>query len=166
MTKSVKRWGNFLFVAVALFATGVFAQGIEHPSLGLTNPEGAPARIEVSIATDGTTWRSNAPIPQSGGLAQTTTAASSDGTSLYLIGGGIGGGLTPTSIVRKYDSLGDAWTTVAPIPQPGGIRAFGAAVTVGGCVYVFGGYDGTSSLNTVHIYHEADDTWGRGANMP
>jgi len=166
MTKSMKRWGNFLFVAVALFATGVFAQGMEHPSLGLTNPDGAPARIEISIAPDGSAWRSNAPIPQSGGLAQTTTAASSDGTSLYLIGGGIGGGLIPTNIVRKYDSLSDTWSTVAPIPQTGGIRAFGAAVNVGGSVYVFGGYDGTSSLNTVHIYNEAGGTWSRGANMP
>src|SRR6266849_29103 len=166
MTQFLKRPGNFLFVAVALFATGVFAQQTEHPSLGLVNQEGAPDGIGMFLTADGSTWRSNAAIPQSGGLAQTTTAASSDGTSLYLIGGGVGGALTPTNVVRKYDSLSDMWSTVAPIPQTGGIRAFGAAVSIGGCVYVFGGYDGTSSLNTVHIYNEAGGTWSRGANMP
>jgi len=166
MTQFLKRPGNFLFVAVALFATGVFAQQTEHPSLGLVNQEGAPDGIGMFLTADGSTWRSNAAIPQSGGLAQTTTAPSSDGTSLYLIGGGIGGALIPTNVVRKYDSLSDSWSTLTPIPQTGGIRAFGSAVTVGGCAYVFGGYDGTSVLNTLHIYHEDGGTWSRGTDMP
>jgi hypothetical protein len=163
----MKQHRNVVLMAAAFFATGVLAQGMEHPSLGLADPGGAPDGVRLFLAeVDGTAWRSNAPIPQGGGLAQTTTAASGDGTALYVIGGGIGGGLTPTNIVRKYDSLTDSWTTAAPVPQTGGIRAFGSAVSVDGSVYVFGGYDGTSVLNTLHIYNEADNTWSRGANLP
>ncbi len=164
----------FMFVLASLFATGVYA-GAEHPNLGLYDPSAPRDEIRAVLEqVDGPSWVANEPIPQPNGLAQTTTAESDDGISLFVIGGGIGGGLIPTNVVRNYDSTTDTWTTVAPIPISPGVRAFGSAVRVpapadggsGSQIYVFGGFDGNSVLNSTWIYDIASDSWSQGANMP
>jgi hypothetical protein len=173
----MKQLRYFMFVLASLFATGVLAQAVEHLNLGLYDPSAPRDEIRaVSEQVDGPSWVANAPIPQAGGLAQTTTVESDDGISLFVIGGGIGGALTPTNVVRNYDSTTDTWTTVEPIPISPGVRAFGSAVRVpppppagvglGSKIYVFGGYDGTNVLNSTWIYDIASDSWSQGANMP
>jgi hypothetical protein len=166
---SMKRHAFFMLVVVALFGTKVAAQGIG-TAADLTNPNGLPDPDESIFKVDehlgGASWMTHAQIPETQGLAQTTSATSSDGTLIYSIGGGVGGGLIPTNIVRVYNTVTDSWSIAAPIPVPGGNRSFGAAITIDGHIYVFGGYDGTNVLNTTWIYSEATDSWTRGANMP
>lgn len=66
--------------------------------------------------------------------------------------------------VWSYSPATDAWTQVANLPMP--LRAFGAAVTLGGTIYVFGGFDGVAPTNAVHLYDILGDTWSRGTDLP
>ena len=124
--------------------------------------QGSP-RVDRPVS--GTGWTINAPIPEPLGVAQGATVASSDGRLIYHIGG-ITGALTATNKVWVYVPAEDAWFDAADIPVSPGIRTFGAAVELNGFIYVFGGFDGTSVLDTTWIYDEANDVWFQGANMP
>lgn len=66
--------------------------------------------------------------------------------------------------VWSYNPATDAWTQVADLPMP--LRAFGAAVRLGGTIYVFGGFDGVAPTNAVHLYDIMGDAWSRGPDMP
>jgi len=62
-----------------------------------------------------------------------------------------------------------AWEEIAPIPGPG--RLAGTAQTIGGKIYLFGGYtvaeDGSErSVPSVDIYDPSSATWSRGSPMP
>jgi N-acetylneuraminic acid mutarotase len=148
--------------------TALFIACGEHPNSGPSRRinglaiQGTP---RADRARSGTGWTINAPIPEPLGVAQGATVASSDGTLIYHIGG-ITGALTPTNKVWVYSTADNSWFTAADIPVTPGIRTFGAAVELNGFIYVFGGIDGTSVLDTTWIFDEAKDAWFRGANMP
>ena len=159
----------FVSLVVALLANNAGAQNIINAA-GLTNPNAAPApnsgEIKIDNQRDGPSWVAATPIPEPMGLGQTTAVADATGTTVYSIGGGIGGTLTATNSVRAYYFPLGAWFDVAPIPATPGLRAFGSAVEVGGFIYVFGGFDGTTIRSTTWIYDETNDVWSTGANMP
>jgi|GEM_PF-2910861 len=154
--------------AVVFLATNAAAQ--EGSATGLTNPEAM--MISDSLASNpdilvaGTGWMSRAAIPVAAGIAQGSTVASACGTTIYHIGGGISGALTPTNRVFAYSVADNTWTEVAPMPFSPGVRSYGAAVEVDGFIYVFGGLDGTNVINRTFIYDEANDAWSQGVNMP
>src|SRR2546425_6419044 len=109
---------SFMLLAVALFTTKATATGM-FSAADLTNPYGAPVQSDALFVDEdpsGASWVANAPIPELQGLAQTTTAPSADGTLIYSIGGGVGGSLIPTNVVRVYNTVTDTWSTAAPIP--------------------------------------------------
>jgi Kelch motif len=82
---------------------------------------------------------------------------------IYAIGGRhIGGPFadpSPVAWVEKYDIYNGVWTTVASLPSA---RSDLAAAAIGGKIYIFGGYDGTSLLNSVMKYDPNTDTWTGG----
>jgi N-acetylneuraminic acid mutarotase len=45
-------------------------------------------------------------------------------------------------------------------------RSFSGSTALGGKIYVVGGYNGSSYLNTLEVYDPATDTWSTKANMP
>ena len=82
---------------------------------------------------------------------------------VYIAGGdviGADGTHRPVANVAKYNPSTDAWTQLAPMPQP---RHAAASATDGRKLYVFGGRDGgleaSSGTDTVSVYDPATDTW-------
>ena len=65
----------------------------------------------------------------------------------------------PFSIVflnfLRYDPKNDSWSTVAPLS----VRDAVAVCPLGGKLYVVGGYDGHTYLNTVESYDAQNDEW-------
>ncbi len=92
-----------------------------------------------------------------------------DGHNVYFIGGY--DGLHPknygTSIVWKYDTLQDNWTTFVPLPVPKGA---GAAVLLGREIHFFGGMNQDRTINSGdHFVLNLDapnPTWRTAAPMP
>jgi N-acetylneuraminic acid mutarotase len=116
-------------------------------------------------------WVTHTPAPVPDGLSQTTTVASDDGSTLYVIGGGTGA--RPDARVNdvwSYDTKSDKWTQLASIPVADGMAAYGAAVQLNGAIYVFGGVHGAGTdagpLNTLWIYDIASDSWCSGTPIP
>jgi N-acetylneuraminic acid mutarotase len=154
--------------AVVLLATHAAAQngsatGLVNPD-AVVKPDSGASNLDNQV--NGPMWTSNAPIPVALGIAQGSTVASADGSTVYHIGGGISGSLIPTNRVFGYSTKGDTWTEVANIPYSPGIRSYGSAVELNGFIYVFGGLDGTNVINTTFIYDIANDTWSQGTNLP
>ncbi|XP_045851365.1 kelch-like protein 4 isoform X2 [Meles meles] len=58
--------------------------------------------------------------------------------------------------VERYDPKNDSWSTVAPLSVP---RDAVAACPLGDKLYVVGGYDGHTYLNTVESYDAQKDEW-------
>lgn len=56
----------------------------------------------------------------------------------------------------RYDPKNDSWSTVAPLSVP---RDAVAVCPLGDKLYVVGGYDGHTYLNTVESYDAQKDEW-------
>jgi N-acetylneuraminic acid mutarotase len=166
MRKSDKWLGTLLVWALIAGSAVSYAGGVDATGTtsGLNVSNSAPeVKSENTVA--GPSWIANAPLPFADGVAQAALLADCNGY-LYSVGGGRGGALTPTNQVLLYDASQDAWFPRASVPVNPGIRSFNSAVSLPGFIYVFGGFNGTSVLNTTWIYDIANDSWSQGANMP
>jgi hypothetical protein len=121
--------------------------------------------------TQGSGWVTNAAIPVDDGLTQTTTVASADGNTIYVIGGGLGAGPDATvNTVLAFDVPSGTWSQRASLPTP--LRAFGAAAettdpfTGDESIYVFGGFDGARATSALNKYDTITDTWSTGTPVP
>ncbi|XP_070317864.1 kelch-like protein 4 isoform X3 [Odocoileus virginianus] len=61
-----------------------------------------------------------------------------------------------SACVERYDPRNDSWSTVAPLSVP---RDAVAVCPLGDRLYVVGGYDGHTYLNTVESYDAQKDEW-------
>ena len=103
-------------------------------------PSLAVARYEFAYATDPTTGQ------------------------LYAIGG-LNSSQHAIASVERYDPVGDAWSMIAPMPQP--LYAASAAPDGAGHILVFGGKNiGGQPLDTVYSYSTATDAWSSVSTMP
>jgi len=117
---------------------------------GMTN-SGLLSAVEVyDPAVD--SWSSAAPLPVS--LSGVAVAAA--GGRLYVFGGDVSPGYVNTTY--EYDPTADTWMQKAPMP--GGARAYAAATTLNGKIYVAGGWP---DLRTFEEYDPASDTWATKA---
>jgi hypothetical protein len=155
-----------LFAGVCTEASDLKLPPLTGNSAGAVRNAGAVPNDETIL---GGGWVANSPIPTKNGLSQTTTVAADDGL-LYIIGGGLGiGPATRLDQLLAYDPVSDTYSTLAPIPVPDGISAYGAAAAIGTNLYVFGGISGTGAttiLRTNWIYDTVNDVWSAGADMP
>lgn len=110
-------------------------------------------------------WTALSPMP----TGRSALAVAVVGNAIYAIGGrtGTGGPNSPgkLDVVERYDIATDTWTTVAPLLSP---RSDLAAATVGGKIYVFGGFDAADNLlPDVDVYDPTTDTWSLApADLP
>ncbi len=139
--------------------------GVTHGGLFYTIGGRGPGS-NANWAYDPTTnsWTTLSPLP----TARMGLAAAVVGNSIYAIGGRTGSGPNSggkVNVVERYDIATDTWAAVSPLPSA---RSDLAAATVGGKIYVFGGFDNTGAvLNTVDVYDPVTDTWTSGlAPMP
>lgn len=58
----------------------------------------------------------------------------------------------------SYDPKNDSWSTVAPLSVP---RDAVAVCALGDKLFVIGGYDGHTYLNTVESYDAQKDEWNQ-----
>lgn len=83
-----------------------------------------------------------------------TTAAVVFG-EIYVPGGRAASG-QPTDVVEVYSPTNEAWKTVRPLPQP---IAGGLTLSDGAFLYLFGGWNGETYLDTVYQYDPATNNW-------
>lgn len=164
MLNNGKKWSVIVFVSLLLLGTIALYAQIDPAGLSPGGSQAGQDPVSDQSPLLGLAWTTNPPIPFSGGLAQTTSAAV--GGKLYIIGGGSGPALTPTNKVYEYDPDSGAYADKTPIPVTPGYRGFGAAVAYNDLIYVFGGFNGSNSLNGTYIYDPANDAWSQGANLP
>jgi N-acetylneuraminic acid mutarotase len=84
-----------------------------------------------------------------------------DGTpGLYVFGGNVNG----SAVARAFRLFGDeGWREIAPMPAP---RSQGAAVAIGGRIFVVGGADGGRLVSPTYVYDTATDRWTTVASIP
>jgi N-acetylneuraminic acid mutarotase len=106
-------------------------------------------------------WTSGARLPAA---RVSLTAASDANGKVYAIGGKNPSTSTIVDTVFRYDPGANAWTKVAPLPQP----LSGAAAVRGldGRIYVFGGATATQIVNTAEAYDPKTNAWTSLASMP
>ncbi len=95
-------------------------------------------------------------------------AGASDGTYSYHAGGySFSTGTTLNSLYR-YDPVANSWTTLAPMPDSLSLMASAVYYPPTNKIYVFGGEDAVSGVNTnaTRIYDIASNSWSAGAPMP
>ena len=108
------------------------------------------------------TWQPKAPM-----VAHVQgSAATSDGTVAYDVGGFDNDGFVVVNGVRRYDQFDAGWTSLAPLPTA--VAAASAVYAPNtNKIYVFGGTDSSfGTTNITQIYDITGNTWSLGANMP
>jgi N-acetylneuraminic acid mutarotase len=79
---------------------------------------------------------------------------------LYVFGGNANG----VAVARSFRFFGDqGWHEIAPMPAP---RSQGAAVAIGGRIYVVGGAQGDRLVTPTYVYDTAADRWTTAAPLP
>jgi Kelch motif protein len=79
---------------------------------------------------------------------------------LYVFGGNVNG----VSVARSFRFVGDqGWREIAPMPAP---RSQGAAVAIGGRIYIVGGAQGDRLVPPTYVYDTASDRWTTAASIP
>jgi hypothetical protein len=84
-----------------------------------------------------------------------------DGTpGLYVFGGNVNG----SAVARSFRFAGDqGWREIAPMPGP---RSQGAAVAIGGRIFIVGGAQGGRLVSPTYVYDTAADRWTTVAAIP
>lgn len=111
--------------------------GVIYVPGGFSGPIGTADLEAYDIAQD--SWKRLAPIPEGRHHLMATALEG----RLYVIGGSVSLGWSPTSTVWKYDPASDAWEQQAEMPEE---RMSGAAVTIGDAIYIIGGVGGSGRL--------------------
>jgi N-acetylneuraminic acid mutarotase len=124
---------------------------------GSTEDEQGATGTHLVYDANADAWSEAAPAPTARSSA---TGAVIDG-QLYVAGGRRreGRGITNLGALERYDPETDAWTTLAPLPQPSGGLA-GAALD--GTLYVFGGEyfsEGGGVYEHTWAYDPQADAW-------
>jgi kelch-like protein 10 len=73
--------------------------------------------------------------------------------AIFTIGGWSGG--APTSVVEVYDLRANKWFQL-PAASPNFLRAYHGTIVIGTKIYIFGGYDGASFYNSMHMLDAAN----------
>jgi len=125
-------------------------------AIGGRTSEGVTSAVEVyDPANDTWTPGSDKPTP----VAYVSAAVV--GTDVIVPGGCDAQG-TPLQVVEAYDLLSDSWRPVSPLPEPRCAYAMGS---LGGRLYLFGGWDGDRYVGTVYVYDPQADSWAQKAAM-
>jgi N-acetylneuraminic acid mutarotase len=148
--------------------TGSFGMAVVQGKIYVARGSGEyPSGIYWTYCYDpiSNTWTKKSPIP----YHRTIESFAELNGKLYAIGGGdpsLGGRIEVTR-VDVYDPSSDSWTLDA-IPRMSTPRTHLEPETpvVNGKIYVIGGWDGYSTLNSVEEYDPTTNSWRKIASMP
>jgi N-acetylneuraminic acid mutarotase len=107
-------------------------------------------------------WRVVAPLP----LVLSGPGLDSDGKRIYSAGGFRNSLHVNSALLARYDPAANAWTTLAPVPDP---ISEAAAVFAQGKLFLFGGGSGVGPYtvyNYTRIYDPVTNAWSYAAPMP
>jgi uncharacterized repeat protein (TIGR01451 family) len=125
---------------------------------GVNSGLSGQARLETTVAVFGSTWQDKAASPKG---ARYSAVVYHNG-SLYQIGGE-NPASTAISDTFRYDIGTNTWVTLTGMIT----RAYGIdAVAINDNLYVAGGYNGTTYLDSLQVYSTTANTWGTAAPMP
>jgi chorismate mutase len=143
-----------------------FALCTLHGALYSTGGTGAGALYLASVERYDPSldsWNAAPPMPR----ARCCHCAVTIGDAMFVIGGNerIEGRSHRVKSVRKFDSLSQAWSKVAPMPEA---RDYVGACVLGSHVYVCGGkgLSGQAGTATTYCYNTDTDAWSTLAPMP
>lgn len=130
-------------MAAAVYENNIYLIGGE-------NAEGVLGKTEKYIVSSNT-YSLLAPKPTPVRDASAVVV----GGKIYVPGGETADG-TLTSVLEVYDPLTDKWSELQLLPVP--LSRY-ALTALEGTLFLFGGWDGKQSVNTVLSYNPATDTW-------
>lgn len=123
-------------------------------------PNGPPVNTNEAYDPITDTWTPKASMP----TARSLPSASVVNGKIYVIGGNIGSAVY-TNLVEKYDPATDTWTNCGT-PAPGNacapmstVRFAPTSHAINGKIYVVGGFDGVSGVDSVEEYDPATNTF-------
>jgi N-acetylneuraminic acid mutarotase len=105
-------------------------------------------------------WSAIARYPISVDHAMAAAVDTAGAPGVYVFGGNVNG----VAVARSFRLFGDqGWREIAPMPAP---RSQGAAVAIGGRVFVVGGAEGNRLVSPTYVYDTATDRWTTAASIP
>jgi DNA-binding CsgD family transcriptional regulator/N-acetylneuraminic acid mutarotase len=122
------------------------------------NTEAGPTDVVMVYDTNTHQWQEAAAKP----TAVSRTSAAELFGEIYVPGGQMSDG-QPTAVVEAYSPVNNSWRTVQALPHP---VAGGLTLSDGRFLYLFGGYDGESVLDTAYVYDPAANSWRPLPPMP
>lgn len=153
-----RRWPRWLAAAVLVVVAAITAVVVV-PRMGLVPTPVSPTSVPTAITlVTPPRWQARAAML----TARTHLATVAHAGLMYAIGGEAAGAITGTT--ERYDPASDAWTTLAPKPQPS--SDIGAAV-IGGLIYVPGGRLASGAVtDVVEVYDTLSNAWDTRAPLP
>ena len=140
------------------FSSGVAVNGSLYV-VGGSNVGGILGSLEILSASGADTWSAGAAMPTPVNLAM----ASAPGDGMLYVAGGHGQTVTRENTMQQYNPGSNTWATMAPMPTA---RYQGAAASVGGQVYVAGGWGPSVPYNVLEAYNPVSKFWTSLAPMP
>jgi len=126
-------------------------------AIGGEASDGVTGAVEgYDVQTDGWTRLTDKPTPVS------DVSAAVIGDKIYVPGGRATSGEVADAM-EVYNPEGDAWEEKAPLPVA--LSAY-ALAAFEGKLYLFGGWDGSSYLDSVYEYDPERDLWTAKTGMP
>ncbi len=105
-------------------------------------------------------WSTTARYPISVDHAMAAGVDTGGTPGLYVFGGNVNG----VAIARSFRFFGDqGWREIASMPAP---RSQGAAVAIGGRIFVVGGAQEGRLVSPTYVYDTATDRWATAASIP
>ncbi|MDX1415674.1 MAG: kelch repeat-containing protein [Candidatus Promineifilaceae bacterium] len=135
----------------------VAAVGLDIYQIGGETTSGVDGRVRVFDSVE-RVWREAADKP----TAVTGSSAAELYGEIYVPGGQLANG-QPTDVVEAYSPSQNAWRPIAALPRP---IAGGLAISDGAYLYLFGGRDDESYLDTAFVYDPSANNWRPLPPMP
>ena len=114
--------------------------------------------VVETFAADRWTVAARYPIAVDHAMAAAVDVAGTPG--LYVFGGNVNG----VAVARSFRFFGDqGWREIASMPAP---RSQGAAVAIGGKIFIVGGAGNDRLVSPTYMYDTATDRWSSAAAIP
>ena len=141
------------------------AAAVSHGSIVFViGGQGGPQRVERYDAT-ADRWDRAPDLPIGVDHAMAAASAglqSSAPQGVFVFGGYLANG-SPTARSFRFDGAAGRWEEIAPMPAP---RAAGAAVELGGSIFIVGGADGSRLVAPTYEYSVFTREWRTVAAIP
>ncbi|MBK7177532.1 MAG: hypothetical protein KA362_05030 [Chloroflexi bacterium] len=151
------RWSMARPLTTPLANMAVVAVGLDLFEIGGETADGV-VNVVHRYDTIQHIWQEMAAKPTA--VADTTAAVLFG--EIYVPGGRLPDGST-TNRVEAYSPTNNAWRPVANLPQP---ISGGLILTDGSFLYLFGGQNGDTILDTAYLYDLSSDSWRPLPSLP